>query len=190
MGEVVLSSEEAMAMEMELETKKNETKKDGSSEVVRWERFLPRMVLRVLLVEANDSARHIIFVPLRKCSYTGITLECLNGEFIRVGPNSKFSPVAGYHWFDGDGMIHGVRINDGRATYVSRFVKTSRLKQEEFFGGAKFTKIGDLKGLFGLFMAYTKMLRENFNVLDLPYGFGGGRLLSPILLMKCKNVHS
>ncbi|KAJ0112677.1 hypothetical protein Patl1_02712 [Pistacia atlantica] len=37
MGEVILSSEEAM--EMELETEKNETKKDGSSEVVRWERF-------------------------------------------------------------------------------------------------------------------------------------------------------
>ncbi|KAJ0051397.1 hypothetical protein Pint_02917 [Pistacia integerrima] len=37
MGEVVLSSEEAM--EMELETEKNETKKDGSFEAVRWERF-------------------------------------------------------------------------------------------------------------------------------------------------------
>ncbi|KAJ0031330.1 hypothetical protein Pint_14442 [Pistacia integerrima] len=48
MGEVVLCSEEEM--EMELETDKNETKKDGSSEVVRWERFLPRMGLRVLLV--------------------------------------------------------------------------------------------------------------------------------------------
>jgi hypothetical protein len=29
--------------------------------------------------------------------------ECLNGEFVRVGPNPKFVPVAGYHWFDGDG---------------------------------------------------------------------------------------
>ncbi|KAJ0100460.1 hypothetical protein Patl1_20053 [Pistacia atlantica] len=67
MGEVVLSSEETM--EMELETEKNETKKDGSSEVVRWERFLPRMVLRVLLVEANDYACHIIFAPLIEYSY-------------------------------------------------------------------------------------------------------------------------
>lgn len=25
--------------------------------------------------------------------------ECLNGEFVRVGPNPKFSPVAGYHWY-------------------------------------------------------------------------------------------
>jgi len=26
--------------------------------------------------------------------------ECLNGEFVRVGPNPKFVPVAGYHWYD------------------------------------------------------------------------------------------
>ncbi|CAN6339273.1 unnamed protein product [Urochloa humidicola] len=31
--------------------------------------------------------------------------ECLNGEFVRVGPNPKFVPVAGYHWFDGDGYV-------------------------------------------------------------------------------------
>jgi len=38
-------------------------------------------------------------------------------------------------------MIHGLRIKDGKATYVSRFVKTSRLKQEEYFGGSKFMKV-------------------------------------------------
>lgn len=26
--------------------------------------------------------------------------DCLNGEFVRVGPNPKFAPVAGYHWYD------------------------------------------------------------------------------------------
>ncbi|XP_039051548.1 two-component response regulator-like APRR3 isoform X2 [Hibiscus syriacus] len=48
--------------------KKNE-ENDGSSEVVRWDKFLPRMVLRVLLVEADDSTRQIISALLRKCSY-------------------------------------------------------------------------------------------------------------------------
>lgn len=38
-------------------------------------------------------------------------------------------------------MIHGLRIKDGKATYVSRFVKTSRHKQEQYFGGAKFMKV-------------------------------------------------
>lgn len=36
--------------------------------VVRWERFLPRRSLRVLLVEHDDSTR-IVGVLLKKCSY-------------------------------------------------------------------------------------------------------------------------
>ncbi|KAK4591667.1 hypothetical protein RGQ29_016199 [Quercus rubra] len=98
--------------------------------------------------------------------------DCLNGEFVRVGPNPRFSPVAGYHWFDGDGMIHGLRIKDGKATYVSRYVRTSRIKQEEYFGGAKFMKIGDLKGLFGLLMVHMQILRTKLKVLDVTYGNG------------------
>lgn len=112
--------------------------------------------------------------PCGDLTVRGTLPECLNGEFVRVGPNPKFMPVAGYHWFDGDGMIHGMRIKDGKATYVSRYVKTSRLKQEEFFGGAKFMKIGDLKGLFGLFMVQMQMLRAKLKVLDVSYGTGTG----------------
>ncbi|CAA7396845.1 unnamed protein product [Spirodela intermedia] len=37
--------------------------------VIRWERFLPRRSLRVLLVEPDDSTRHIVTALLRKCSY-------------------------------------------------------------------------------------------------------------------------
>ncbi|CAK9140388.1 unnamed protein product [Ilex paraguariensis] len=108
--------------------------------------------------------------PCKDLPVIGHLPECLNGEFVRVGPNPKFTPVAGYHWFDGDGMIHGLRIKDGKATYVSRYVRTSRLNQEEFFGGAKFMKIGDLKGLFGLFMVNMQMLRAKLKVLDTSYG--------------------
>ncbi|CAL0327520.1 unnamed protein product [Lupinus luteus] len=37
--------------------------------LMRWEKFLPKMVLRVLLVEADDSTRQIIAALLRKCNY-------------------------------------------------------------------------------------------------------------------------
>ncbi|KAM3686152.1 hypothetical protein ACJW31_11G175700 [Castanea mollissima] len=100
--------------------------------------------------------------------------ECLNGEFVRVGPNPKFTPVAGYNWLDGDGMVHGLRIKDGQATYVSRYVRTSKLQQEEYFGGAKFFKLGDLTGLFGLIMMIVRMLRVKLKVLDISYGTGTG----------------
>lgn len=47
-----------------------EEQSDNAS-AVQWERFLPRMVLRVLLVEADDSTRQIISALLHKCSYKG-----------------------------------------------------------------------------------------------------------------------
>ncbi|XP_078435749.1 carotenoid 9,10(9',10')-cleavage dioxygenase-like [Wolffia australiana] len=102
----------------------------------------------------------------------GTLPECLNGEFVRVGPNPRQSPAAEYNWFDGDGMIHAVRIKDGKASYVSRYVTTSRLKQEDFFGRAMFMKIGDLKGLFGLFMVYMRQLREKLKIVDVSFGHG------------------
>ncbi|RDY07130.1 Two-component response regulator-like APRR5 [Mucuna pruriens] len=47
---------------------------NNNAEVVRWERFLPRMVLTVLLVEADHATRQIIAALLRKCSYTVIAV--------------------------------------------------------------------------------------------------------------------
>lgn len=110
--------------------------------------------------------------PISHLPVVGHLPSCLDGEFVRVGPNPKLAPIAGYHWFDGDGMIHGLRIKDGKATYVSRYVKTSRLKQEEYFGKPKFFKIGDLKGMFGLFIVQINILRQKFGILDMSYGAG------------------
>lgn len=48
----------------------------------------------------------------------------LSGMFVRNGPNPQWNPIGQYHWFDGDGMLHGVQINDGKATYHNRYVRT------------------------------------------------------------------
>lgn len=75
MGEELQSFEEAADVVVVVETQEREneerigSKEGGSSSMVRWERFLPRMGLRVLLVEADDSTRQIIGALLRKCSY-------------------------------------------------------------------------------------------------------------------------
>ncbi|KAE8681431.1 Two-component response regulator-like APRR3 [Hibiscus syriacus] len=76
MGEVVVSSEE---VRIGSETDKENGEFDGDLEekrgssasgvVVNWGRLLPMPALRVLLVEADDSTRQIIFALLRKCSY-------------------------------------------------------------------------------------------------------------------------
>ena len=38
-------------------------------------------------------------------------------------------------------MLHGVRLHDGTASYVCRYVRTSRLQQEEAHGRAVFGKV-------------------------------------------------
>ncbi|KAL5062284.1 hypothetical protein RYX36_024021, partial [Vicia faba] len=35
--------------------------------------------------------------PVKDLNVKGYLPDCLNGEFVRVGPNPKFSRVAGYH---------------------------------------------------------------------------------------------
>ncbi|MDH6099693.1 carotenoid oxygenase family protein [Anabaenopsis sp. FSS-46] len=60
----------------------------------------------------------------------------LSGMFVRNGPNPQWSPIGQYHWFDGDGMLHGVRIRDGEATYCNRYVRTKGWQIEHQAGKA------------------------------------------------------
>lgn len=63
----------------------------------------------------------------------------LCGMFVRNGPNPQFSPLGRYHWFDGDGMLHGVQISGGRAQYRNRYVRTRGWKIEHEAGNAIWT---------------------------------------------------
>uniref|UniRef100_M4DWS4 Carotenoid cleavage dioxygenase 4 n=1 Tax=Brassica campestris TaxID=3711 RepID=M4DWS4_BRACM len=55
----------------------------------------------------------------------------LDGAYIRNGPNPQFLPRGPYHLFDGDGMLHAIRIRNGKATLCSRFVKTYKYNVEK-----------------------------------------------------------
>ncbi|CAL0305382.1 unnamed protein product [Lupinus luteus] len=68
MDDVVLSGEKLRLVGVEEEVVEEERIKELKG-LMRWEKFLPKMVLRVLLVEADDSTRQIIAALLRKCSY-------------------------------------------------------------------------------------------------------------------------
>ncbi|HAP75579.1 MAG TPA: hypothetical protein DCR14_05800 [Acidimicrobiaceae bacterium] len=51
----------------------------------------------------------------------------LNGRYFRNGANPKHGPTA--HWFAGDGMLHGIRLRDGKAEwYRNRWVQTRQLE--------------------------------------------------------------
>jgi carotenoid cleavage dioxygenase len=62
--------------------------------------------------------------------------EGLEGMFVRNGPNPQFDVIKNYHWFGGDGMLHGVRIKDGRVSYRNRYVQTEAYKREKAAGRA------------------------------------------------------
>jgi len=63
----------------------------------------------------------------------------LSGMFVRNGPNPQWTPIGHYHWFDGDGMLHAVRIGNGKATYRNRYVRTKGFETEKKAGKAIWT---------------------------------------------------
>ena len=58
---------------------------------------------------------------------TGVIPPELDGRYIRIGPNPVTPPnPAAYHWFTGDGMVHGVRLRDGKALwYRNRWIRSN-----------------------------------------------------------------
>ncbi len=67
--------------------------------------------------------------------------RALRGMFVRNSPNPRYAPLGKYHWFDGDGMVHGVRFDDGKARYVNKYIRTKGLAAEEEAGRALWTGI-------------------------------------------------
>lgn len=86
-----------------------------------------------------------IYAPVRE-EVTADRLEVvgklppgLDGMYVRNGPNPRFAPRGPYHWFDGDGMLHGVRVRDGKASYRNRYVRTAGWREEDRAGKALYT---------------------------------------------------
>ena len=56
---------------------------------------------------------------------TGQVPAGLNGRYLRNGPNPLGLDDPDYHWFVGVGMVHGVRLRDGKAEwYRNRWVRS------------------------------------------------------------------
>lgn len=55
----------------------------------------------------------------------------LNGRYFRIGPNPITQPdLASHHWFAGDGMVHGVRLKDGKPEwYRNRYVRSTHVSE-------------------------------------------------------------
>lgn len=65
----------------------------------------------------------------RDLRVTGSIPRELNGRFLRIGPNPIKQPdPERYHWFTGNGMVHGLRLRDGKAEwYRNRYVRDDQV---------------------------------------------------------------
>jgi carotenoid cleavage dioxygenase-like enzyme len=62
----------------------------------------------------------------------------LVGVYMRNGPNPAFPPFSYTYPFDGDGMIHAIYLENGKARYKNRFVQTPQLIVEQRIGKAMY----------------------------------------------------
>lgn len=91
----------------------------------------------------------------------GVLPPGLDGVYLRNGPNPAHEPMLGarrYHWFDGDGMVHWIRLNssgdgtskNGSASYGRRYVRTRGFAQEEKCGRALYTGLRDINPIWSV----------------------------------------
>ncbi len=58
------------------------------------------------------------------------------GIYVRNTENPVHDAIGKYHPFDGDGMLHMLRLKDGKASYKNRFIRTRGFEAEQEAGEA------------------------------------------------------
>lgn len=127
-------------------------------------------------------------VTVTELEVTGVIPDHLDGRYLRNGPNPADEPdPARYHWFLGDGMVHGVRLRDGRAEwYRNRWVRSASVARtlgEErrpgpWRGGADFAANTNVIGHTGRTFAVVEAGARPYELTDEldtvgPTDFGG-----------------
>lgn len=83
-------------------------------------------------------------VDIASLEITGQLPSGLQGSFLRNGPNPLFEPIGRYHMFDGDGMLHGITLEDGRASYRNRWIRSRGLCAEAKLGRAAYPGLSEV----------------------------------------------
>jgi carotenoid cleavage dioxygenase-like enzyme len=91
------------------------------------------------------------YAPLRmECEVNDLIVEGevpqdLYGSFYRNGPDPQFPPLGQYHWFGGDGMVHAFHFENGKVSYLNRWSRTSKWKQERKAGKSLIDGLNPMK---------------------------------------------
>ena len=93
-------------------------------------RFIPNPFLEGGFAPVRDE------ITVEDLKVRGAIPPELDGVYLRNGPNPAYQPLSYTFPFDGDGMVHALRLRDGRAAYRNRFVLTAGLRAERRAGRA------------------------------------------------------
>ncbi len=101
----------------------------------------------------------------------------LRGAYFRNGPNPSTPPTGMHHWFDGDGMVHGIWFEDGKARYANRYVRGDDFGAEQSGGAVMpgiFSKAEERPGRKTVYKdtANTDIIVHNGRLLALWYVSG------------------
>ena len=76
--------------------------------------------------------------------YEVINLDCvgelpkdISGIYIRNTENQIHEPIGRFHPFDGDGLLHSIVFQNGKADYRNKFIRTEGFLIEEKFKKSK-----------------------------------------------------
>ncbi len=58
----------------------------------------------------------------------------IDGIYVRNTENPAYDNIGKYHPFDGDGMLHMMKLKDGKASYKNRFIRTRGFEAEQEAG--------------------------------------------------------
>jgi len=100
-----------------------------------------------------------IRVPYKKDSlFASLKGSC----FLQIGSNPRFHDRAGYHWFDGDGMVHGVFFHESELVYTNHWIRTERFLTESKYKKSKYFYFGELLGWHGFFLILKEAIQKWF----------------------------
>jgi len=77
-------------------------------------------------------------LELTEIAVTGRIPAGFDGRYMRIGPNPAAVPdPERYHWFTGDGMVHGLAIAEGKALwYRNRWIRSEAVAKARGVGAA------------------------------------------------------
>lgn len=98
--------------------------------------------------------------------------------FAQIGSNPKHYGNEDYHWFDGDGMIHGLFFNNSLITYQNKWIQTKRLEIESKWKRKMYLYFGELKGMNGIYQILKFSFMELLGFLPQAKGTANTAMLN------------